>query len=126
MSRADTHVTQAREVVAFLDSIGEPKRANDVRFVLRSLATARATMGVLHRDNMELRNGHVAPAEMFIARGAPSEEALHISFDLELAGPYMDRLERECRERKCEPAALMANLIETVIKDDLFEAVIGE
>ena len=51
---------------------------------------------------------------------------MHISFTLEFDGPYADRLERECRERSMEPAALMADIIEKVIKDDLFEAVIGE
>ena len=51
------------------------------------------------------------------------EEALHISFDLTLCEAYGDRLDRECRERNIEPAALMANIIEAVIRDDLFAAV---
>lgn len=55
MSRADTHVRQAREVEAWLREQRETKRANDVQAVLRSLAIARATMAVLHRDNLRLR-----------------------------------------------------------------------
>lgn len=55
MSRAERHTRAALDVAAWLDSIGEPKRANDVRSVCRSLSTARVTMAALHRDNMELR-----------------------------------------------------------------------
>lgn len=55
MSRAERHTRAAGEVAEFLDSIGEPKRANDVRAVVRSLSTARVTMAALHRDNMDLR-----------------------------------------------------------------------
>jgi hypothetical protein len=45
----------AREVAAFLDAMGERKRANDVRRVCRTNDAYRATMQVLHRDNMALR-----------------------------------------------------------------------
>lgn len=57
MSRAERHTLAAREVAGFLDSIGEHKRANDVRSVCKSLSTARTTMAALHRDNMALRGG---------------------------------------------------------------------
>ena len=56
MSRAERHTKAAQEVVNFLDGIGESKRANDVRAVIRSLSTSRVTLALLHRDNMELRN----------------------------------------------------------------------
>ncbi len=58
MSRAERHSKAAREAAEFLDSIGEYKRANDVRAVVNSLSTARVTMAALHRDNMELRGGY--------------------------------------------------------------------
>jgi len=60
MSRAERHTREALDVVAFLESIGETKRANDVRAVCRSLTTARVTMSALHRDNMALRRGEKA------------------------------------------------------------------
>ena len=55
MSRVDARVRQARNVAAFLDDIGEPKFANDVCAVCRSLEQARRTLSQLHKDNMELR-----------------------------------------------------------------------
>lgn len=55
MSRADTAIRQARIVVDYLDSV-DPKHANAVRDVIRSLSVARASMAVLHRDNMRLRD----------------------------------------------------------------------
>lgn len=53
--RAETIVAEARKVADFLDSIGEPKRANDVRRVCKSNDTYRNTLRMLHRDNMALR-----------------------------------------------------------------------
>lgn len=55
MPKAEPHQRQAREVATWLDSIGEHKRANDVRNVCRSLDTARNALSQLHKDNMELR-----------------------------------------------------------------------
>lgn len=55
MARADTHVRAAYAVAGWLFEQGEPKRANDVLAVLRSLSVARTTLRTLHRDNMELR-----------------------------------------------------------------------
>lgn len=55
MSRTERRLAQARQVAAFLDDIGEPKYANDVRDVCRSLDAARHALSQLHRDNMELR-----------------------------------------------------------------------
>lgn len=57
MAKAEIHLRAARETASFLDSIGERKRANDVRNVCRSLDTARITLSQLHNDNMQLRNG---------------------------------------------------------------------
>lgn len=53
--RAITAVAEARKVADFLDSIGEHKRANDVRRVCRSNDSYRVTLQTLHRDNMALR-----------------------------------------------------------------------
>lgn len=44
-----------RELVASLEEKGEPKLANDARYVTRALSTARTNASVLHRDNMRLR-----------------------------------------------------------------------
>lgn len=49
------HRGEALAVAQFLDSIGEHKRANDVRRVCRSLAGTQATLKVAYRDNMKLR-----------------------------------------------------------------------
>lgn len=60
MSRADTH---AREATALRDRLRDEGRAHDVEVmsaILRSLSTARATMSVLHRDNMALRRANEA------------------------------------------------------------------
>ncbi|MBL4858666.1 MAG: hypothetical protein JKY36_05650 [Erythrobacter sp.] len=59
-AKAIKAVEDAREVADFLDSIGEHKRANDVRRVCRSNDSYRGTLSVLHRDNQLLRKG--APA----------------------------------------------------------------
>ena len=50
-------VVAARAAADFLDSIGEHKRANDVRRVCRGNDSYRITLQTLHRDNMALRNG---------------------------------------------------------------------
>lgn len=52
-------VAEARSVAEFLDSIGEHKRANDVRAVCRSNDGYRVTLQQLHRDNMALRQAEV-------------------------------------------------------------------
>lgn len=57
-AKAVAAVTEARKVAAFLDSIGEHKRANDVRRVCRSNDSYRITLQQLHRDNMALRGDH--------------------------------------------------------------------
>jgi hypothetical protein len=57
VSRADTHAREARDLAARLEGEGRHRDATIVRQVLRSLATARATMGVLHGDNRRLRGG---------------------------------------------------------------------
>lgn len=54
MGRADQHHRAAIEVAQFLDSIGEHKRANDVRAIYRSLASARSTLSTIHSDNLRL------------------------------------------------------------------------
>jgi hypothetical protein len=54
-ARAEARVAAAREVADFLDSIGEHKRANDVRSVCRSNDSYRVTLARLHSDNMALR-----------------------------------------------------------------------
>jgi hypothetical protein len=54
-ARADRRVELAREAAAFLDSIGEHKRANDVRSVCVANASYKVTLATLHRDNMALR-----------------------------------------------------------------------
>lgn len=43
-------------LIEWLDAQGERKRANDLRSIMRSLASARTTCSVLHRDNVALRN----------------------------------------------------------------------
>lgn len=57
MSRADAHVREATDLATRLTAEGRHRDATIVRQVLRSLATARATMGVLHSDNRKLREG---------------------------------------------------------------------
>ena len=57
MSRADAHVREARDLVERLTAEGRHRDATIVGQVLRSLATARATMRVLHGDNRRLREG---------------------------------------------------------------------
>lgn len=55
MSRADTHV---REAVALRDRLkaeGQHRDAQIIDQLLRSLRTARTTLGVLHGDNKRLR-----------------------------------------------------------------------
>jgi hypothetical protein len=54
-ARSVRAVDDARKVADFLDSIGEHKRANDVRHVCRSNDSFRITLKTLHCDNMALR-----------------------------------------------------------------------
>ena len=120
MSRADIHARACGEAADFLDGIGEKKRANDVRAMLRSYSTSRTTNSALHRDNMELRSAAgQGPRRV-------SETALAIGMDMTLDGPLRERFEAECLARQCEPAALMADIIANVIQDDLFAAVIDQ
>ena len=58
MSRADAHVREVRDLAERMDAEGRCRDATIVRQILRSLATSRATMAVLHRDNLELRTKH--------------------------------------------------------------------
>lgn len=57
MSRATTHAREAEMLRDRLKAEGRNRDAEVISQVLRSLATARRTMGVLHRDNMGLRKG---------------------------------------------------------------------
>jgi len=61
MSRPERRAAAAREVADWLEQRGEPFRANVIRDVCRSLDTARATMAVLHRDNIALRQKGPTP-----------------------------------------------------------------
>lgn len=56
-ARAVVAVAEARRVADYLDSIGEPMRAEAVRRVCRSNSRYRGAFSVLLRDNMELRCG---------------------------------------------------------------------
>lgn len=55
-ARADRRVELAREAAAFLDSVGEHKRANDVRSLCVANASYKVTLSQLHKDNMILRS----------------------------------------------------------------------
>ena len=48
-------IEDAKNVAAFLDTIGEHKRANDVRKLCRSNAQLRVTARALLSDNIALR-----------------------------------------------------------------------
>lgn len=74
MSRAGTYIRAARDAADVLDALGDPKRANDVRNVCKSLSTARCTLRMLHRDNMELR-AKLAAGRAPIARAIAGERA---------------------------------------------------
>ena len=54
------------------------------------------------------------------------EHALEIRFEITLDGKHRVRFEQECAAREKEPASLMADLFEIIVKDDLFEAVLGD
>lgn len=45
----------AQQAAKYLDSVGEHKRANDVRALTRANYGYRSTVQQLHRDNMALR-----------------------------------------------------------------------
>lgn len=53
--KSDAADRGAREAADYLESLGQHKRAEDIRAACRSLASARATLKTLHRDNMEIR-----------------------------------------------------------------------
>lgn len=55
MSRADTHVREAVMLRERLKAEGNHRDAQIVDQLLRSLRTARTTLGVLHGDNRRLR-----------------------------------------------------------------------
>lgn len=57
MSRADIHAREAADLRDRLKASGRHRDAQIVANLMRSLATARATMGVLHSDNRRLREG---------------------------------------------------------------------
>src|SRR5688500_7026878 len=91
-AKAIAAVTTARDVAAFLDWIGEHKRANDVRRVCRSNDSYRVTLATLHRDNMDLRGGKVAPPPLItFAQAEAIGQQLHDHW-LKMAGSApMDR-----------------------------------
>ena len=53
-------------------------------------------------------------------------ERLDIHIDLTLTGPLARRFDRECKARDREPADLMGEIIEVIIQDSLFAAVLDE
>lgn len=53
--RAVRTVNLARQAADHLANMGEAKRAEDVRAVIRSNTAYRATLQLLQRDNLELR-----------------------------------------------------------------------
>lgn len=57
MSRATTHTREGLELRDRLKAEGRHRDAQIVSQLVRSLTTARATMGILHGDNMKLRKG---------------------------------------------------------------------
>lgn len=61
-----------------------------------------------------------------IGGGAPTEEAMRLSFEMVLSERLADRFEAECAGRNISPAALMASIIENVISDDLFSALLDD
>ena len=66
----------------------------------------------------------VAPPELLIASGYPSEPAALIGLEITLAGPMLAVVDRECKARGCDPAHLIAVILEAVLSDDLVGAVI--
>lgn len=54
-SKAVVTVEAARAVALYLEGIGQPKSASDIRRLCNSNASYRTTLQTLHRDNMELR-----------------------------------------------------------------------
>lgn len=57
MSRATAHAREGMELRDRLKAEGRHRDAQIVGQLLRSLTVARATMGILHGDNMKLRKG---------------------------------------------------------------------
>ena len=53
-----------------------------------------------------------------------AKNGIEIEFSGELSGDLADRFRRECERRKIDPATLAADILETVIRDDLFAAVL--
>lgn len=53
--RAVRTVNLARQAADHLANMGEAKRAEDVRALIRSNTAYRATLQLLQRDNLELR-----------------------------------------------------------------------
>lgn len=68
--------------------------------------------------------GFVAPDDMLVASGAPSELALEILLEMVLTEPLADKLALACAQRRVAPAALIADVLTVVIRDDLFVAVL--
>jgi hypothetical protein len=55
-----------------------------------------------------------------------STETTAIDFSGQLRGALAASFRRECERRGCEPAALAADILETVIRDNLFSAVLDD
>lgn len=55
-----------------------------------------------------------------------TEIALEIDMRITLDGVLREKLERECGMRRCAPAEILADIIQTVIGDELFAAVLDD
>ena len=49
---------------------------------------------------------------------------LEVDIEMQLRGALAERVLREAKARGVEPAALMADLIEMIVKDELFSAIL--
>lgn len=61
MTRGETRIAEARKVAAFLDGLGETKRAEDVRALCRSFAVLKATTSSIHKELEETRRAAGMP-----------------------------------------------------------------
>jgi hypothetical protein len=61
MSRMNARIATARGVADFLDGIGEPKRAEDVRALCRSATCLQATAASVHRELEDTRRAAGLP-----------------------------------------------------------------
>lgn len=53
--RSTLVINLAKKTAEYLDGIGQAKRAEDVRALIRSHAATRGMLKTVHRDNMEIR-----------------------------------------------------------------------